>query len=423
MSHASATDVPARVLPSMLRGLALTGVALGVLLGLLEIALRLRPARPSRATSLADYSEYDPDLGWRKRPGVAIEFARPEYRVPFETNSLGLRDRERSYQAAAGYERILALGDSFVEGYTVALENTVTQRLERDLGERGCRVDVINGATTGYSTDQEYVFYGHEGVRYSPRVVLLFFYQNDVYFNDASRYYEGVSKPVFVFRAGRLELWKSPVPTPAPRPPPQAADGESGDTGSPLQTVEWIKERLWFGAPRLYNRLGRLGLWAPNRPIGARLEQRVYSREVNPQLEGGWEKTDAILGKLAEDVRGAGRLLLVVYIPARFEVNDRVWRLTAEKYDIRDLAGWDRGLVRMRLGAIARRASVPMLDLTPALRAAERGFLGAPYFDQDGHWNALGHDVAAREVSRFLGEAGWLSTCPRPRTSGALERR
>jgi hypothetical protein len=110
----------------VLRDLALAVVALAALLGLLEIALRLRPARPGRASSLADYSEYDPDLGWRKRPGVAMEFARPEYRVPFETNSLGLRDRERSYQAAAGYERILALGDSFVEGYTVALENTVT---------------------------------------------------------------------------------------------------------------------------------------------------------------------------------------------------------------------------------------------------------------------------------------------------------
>ncbi len=383
-------------------------------LAVAELALRWREAgSPTRRTSLADYTEYDPLLGWRKRANVRLQFVRGEYQVPFETNSRGLRDPERDLLATPGAERILALGDSYVEGYTVALDQTVTQRLEAALRRDGCRPEVINGATTGYSTDQEYLFYASEGVKYAPGTVLLFFYQNDVYQNDSALFYEGVPKPFFMLRSGELRLWKQPVPRPASRAP---APEEAQSDESPLRTVEWLKSRLWFGAPLLYNRLGALGLWEANRPVGARLEQRVFSREVIPQLEGGWQKTEAILGKLAREVRSAGQRLLLVYVPARFEFNDRAWALTAQKYAMKE-GGWDRGLVRERLAAIAQRQETPLLDLTAAMGAADRGALGGPYFERDGHWNALGHETAAREVAAWLRSAQWLPGCLPARTS------
>ena len=45
--------------------------------------------------------------------------------------------------------------------------------------------------------------------------------------------------------------------------------------------------------------------------------------------------------------------------------------------------------------------NIPMLDLTDALQEkAESGT--AVYFPDDGHWNATGHEVVARELARFL---------------------
>jgi lysophospholipase L1-like esterase len=46
-------------------------------------------------------------------------------------------------------------------------------------------------------------------------------------------------------------------------------------------------------------------------------------------------------------------------------------------------------------------ARIPFLDLTPALEqnAADGR---AVYFPDDAHWNAAGHDVAARELAKFL---------------------
>jgi hypothetical protein len=116
------------------------------------------------------------------------------------------------------------------------------------------------------------------------------------------------------------------------------------------------------------------------------------------------------LRSLGEDVRSRGARLLVAYIPARFEVNDRAWQLNVAKYQL-DEPRWNRRLVRMRLEDIARRNGILLLDLTPALRRADHGWRGGPYYEYDGHWNALGHAVAAAEVRERLRGQSWLTTC------------
>jgi len=157
--------------------------------------------------------------------------------------------------------------------------------------------------------------------------------------------------------------------------------------------------------------------------VGARLEMRVYQRSRIPEIEGAWQKTALLLDALASEVESNGSRLLVVYVPNRMEVNERAWQLSQVRYGMDD-AGWDRGLVLRRLRQIARLGDFPVLDLTPALREADRGFLGGPYYVQDGHWNALGHRVAAEEVDRWLREEGWLGSCadpedPPPAASGS----
>ncbi|MBK5255533.1 MAG: hypothetical protein JJE39_05830, partial [Vicinamibacteria bacterium] len=97
----------------------------------------------------------------------------------------------------------------------------------------------------------------------------------------------------------------------------------------------------------------------------------------------------------------------LVYVPARFEASDRDWRLTALRYGI-DTKVWDRSLVSRRLEQMARSDDWEFLDLTPALRSATGLFQGEPYFQFDGHWNALGHDTAARALVDFLARRSLL---------------
>jgi len=359
---------------------------------------------------ILNYTGYDPILGWSKTPGARAVYRRREYTVEVAINRHGLRDPERGYDAPPGTARILALGDSFVEGYTVALPQTTTQVLEASLNGAGCPAEVINGGTAGYSNDQELLFYETEGHRYAPRVVVLFFYYNDVVYNDRQEFF-GAPKPVFEMGAGRLCVHRLPVKEPSlPRTSEPAAEEEER-SGSAL--VDWVRERLWYGAPEAHDLLARVGLWRPMPRVPTRLELRVYERRRVEEVEDAWAKTAAILAATDREARSRGAHLLVVHVPSRLEIDDRTWRLSRRLYGW-DEAGWDRGRVAQRLKAIGAQAGIPVLDLTEPLRRASKGWGGEPYFTYDGHWTVRGHRVAAGEVQRFLTDHRWLEDCPAP---------
>ena len=347
------------------------------------------------------YMEHDPLLGWRKRPGSSVTYRHREFTVEVSINRLGLRDPERGYAAPPGCLRLLALGDSFVEGYTVALEQTVSQVLESSLRAGGQRVEVVNGGTSGYSTDQEYLFYRTEGVRYSPRVVVLFFYYNDVLYNGRARF-AGQPKPLLADRGGWLQLVNDPVPASPPAPHARSAAAPQGSA-----LLEWLHDRLFYGAPRAHQALARLGLWPPIARMREQPEIQVYDRQSPPEIEAAWEKTAALLGALAQETAAHGARLLVVYVPSRFEVDDRSWELTRILYGV-DESVWDRAAVRRRLEQIGGQHGFPVLDLTAALRRDTLWPWRRPYFDYDGHWTRDGHRTAARAVRDFLSGAHWL---------------
>jgi hypothetical protein len=204
---------------------------------------------------------------------------------------------------------------------------------------------------------------------------------------------------------GTLRLHRYPV---KPWAPAQAAADapavEPPEGGS--AALEWLRDRLWYGAPRAYNALARVGLWPPMKKVPIRLELRVYERRKEPLIDEAWAKTQAILRGLAADTRGHGAKLLLVGIPSRFEVDDRSWNLTRALYGV-DESTWDRGQVMARLREITAQEGIAFLDLTGPLRASRQ----PAYFTYDGHWTAQGHAVAARALLDTLRAQGWLGRC------------
>lgn len=384
-----------------------------IVLGVLEVAARI--ARRAEGggreeNTIALYTEHDPRLGWRKRPGARATYRRREYTAEVEINSHGLRDRERPYEAAPGVFRVLALGDSFVEGYSVALQDTVGQVLEHDLAGPSCPVEVVNAGTSGWSTDQEYLFYKDEGSRYGAQVVVLFFYYNDVLFNDRDNYF-GRAKPRLIPGETGLVVANEPVPEPRPEDRVQPrADPDRAGSGSAL--VQWVRARLKYGAPRAHDWLAHLGFWSPLGGSEPGEEMRVYKTGPTPRIDGAWASTARILDALTKETAARGARLLVAYVPNRMEVRDRDWELTRRAYAM-DEREWDRGLPLRRLRALGESAGFPVVDLTPALREADAGLLQRAYFTYDPHWSALGHRTAAAEVSRALREKGWVSCSSR----------
>ncbi|MEX1024958.1 MAG: DUF5989 family protein [Planctomycetota bacterium] len=181
---------------------------LGILV--LEGGLRLFPAfRPEKSIN-----EFHPKLGWAKRPGATATRKTNEFDIRFEINEQGLRDDPVAREKPAGTFRVLCLGDSFTLGYTVDREHLFVDQIERYWRTEERRVEVINAGTEGYSTDQEVLWFLEEGRDYDPDLVLLFPYENDVYWNGQQQYTR-YPKPRFTAR-GAIEARGLMDPGPLP---------------------------------------------------------------------------------------------------------------------------------------------------------------------------------------------------------------
>ena len=391
------------------RQAAATAVGLGVLEAGARVVVNARP--PGRSGEQAAYTLFDPVLGWRNRPGTSVTYNRLEYRTLVEINSLGFRDVERQAKKQPGTHRVLVMGDSFIEGYSVERDKGITRRAEERAIRAGCPAEVVNAGVHGYSISQEYLWYRLEGRTLGADVVVMAIYYNDIIQTVRPRYW-GSPTPVLEFRDGELK----PVNTPLDAPPPSApvVPQKRRVEGSALKFL--LLERLITGAPRLYAQLARTGLVAPYEPETVPDELRVFrSRGQLDEVRAAWARTREILHAFADDVRAEGAVPVIAYVPASFEVVDEAWDLTLMTHGLKAEV-WDRSLVSKRLREMSQESRSPFLDFTDDLRASAGRWGGEPYFRRDGHWNDLGNDIAAQTLVAFLRD-NRLLPCSGPRNS------
>jgi lysophospholipase L1-like esterase len=178
-------------------------VSLFIAFGVFEIGLRL-----VGFGTPASLNEFDPKLGWSKKKNAHVTRKTGEFKVTFETNAEGLRDDATAVAKKAGVMRVMMLGDSFVQGYTVDRDDLFVDQLEGWWKSEERRVEVINAGTEAYSTDQEALWFREHGAAYQPDVVILFPYLNDIYWNGHDRY-QRYPKPRFApdgtLETGELE--------------------------------------------------------------------------------------------------------------------------------------------------------------------------------------------------------------------------
>ena len=381
--------------------------ALAVLftMGVLEVAARviLAARPPGKSGEQLAYTQFDPELGWRNRPGASVIYRRREYETTVEINTLGFRDRERTVAPPRDRPRILVLGDSFVEAYAVELEEGLTRRLEALTHAAGCPAEVVNAGVHGYSTDQEALWYARRGGEFGAGIVVVAPYYNDIIHNVRDRY-SGAPKPLVQVQDGQIVPANVPIAEPPPRSVKPA--GPRAVEGSALRTL--LVERLLTGAPQWYARLASAGLVQEYEAEALADELRVYRKGTrNPQIEAAWKRTGEILEALGTVIRARGARAVMLHVPARIEVSDRAFELTLLRYGL-DRAAWDPARVRDRLRGLSVSGGYEFVDPTSDLRAAGDGFGGEPYFPVDGHWNRSGNDIAARTLFRDLTQRGIL---------------
>ncbi len=117
----------------------------------------------------------------------------PDNSVPMEVNLLGLRGPMVTPQKPPDVFRILGLGDSFTFAVGVREPDTFLRRLESQLniarpaGGDAPTFQVLNAGTQGYNIRDEVLYLEHRWLPLAPDLVLVNFYLNDAYADDAFR--------------------------------------------------------------------------------------------------------------------------------------------------------------------------------------------------------------------------------------------
>jgi lysophospholipase L1-like esterase len=192
---------------TILTNLALVVVSVVILFLLGEWVLRLTGRTPLVINpEQILFWHYHPQLGWAHKPGTEGVFEKAQFRTFVRINRKGLRDREHAYERSGDDKRILVLGDSFAWGFGVEQTERFSEYLEAFMG-----AEVINAGVSGYSTDQELLWFRSEGLRYQPDLVIVLMSGNDAGDNHKLRNYMIYGKPRFILEGDRLELTGVPV--------------------------------------------------------------------------------------------------------------------------------------------------------------------------------------------------------------------
>jgi GDSL-like lipase/acylhydrolase family protein len=113
----------------------------------------------------------DPLIGHEHRPLAHAHLMG----VDIDTNSFGHRDREIPIARQPGIPRIVMIGDSFIEGWGVPFDQTISKRLERLFLRDGRTVEVMNTGVGNSGSVQEVERFLQRDARFNPDLAVLNF--------------------------------------------------------------------------------------------------------------------------------------------------------------------------------------------------------------------------------------------------------
>lgn len=343
----------------------------------------------------------DPYVGWVHRASHTYTSRMEGRTIEIKINSRGLRDHEYAYEKPENTFRILVLGDSFTEAFQVHMDDSFPKLIENRLNnESAGEVQVINAGASGYGTDNELLFYRHEGLKYEPDIVLLALYiGNDIrnnWYKLENQDAGGTQKPYFVPEGDGLAIREFPF-------------FRQESLFSRVKMFLNIHVRLYSFLRETKNNLRhRDSLEKAGMPIDFNLFKESYSSE----WDNAWKVTKALLLKLNTEVKQKNARLYVVLIPSQMQVHKNIWEEQKIQFEKMQNTVWDMDKPNRILDDFLARNDIAYIDLLPDYRKFSARIGKELYLRSDGHWNEAGHKLAADLIVKDLARSSVI-----PRTA------
>jgi lysophospholipase L1-like esterase len=347
---------------SMYKNLTLLGISTLVSLVALEFALRLiMPERLAFVPILQNNAlTYVPHQQQRAR--------HLEWDYVIDVNADGFRN-DRNLEDIPD-RTILALGDSFTEGYGVSLEKSFPKQFEDVLAVANPDIHVYNAGHAGTGIPYYRLVYREifKHDRRIDRVLIAFYVGNDLLHTDAlpngnlrpgNEYGNAWTYKLKVFLGTRVALYA---------------------------VANWIiKSNPAFDG--MCKKLGACD--EPPPPV-------IYRESI---AENAIPKTLAHLISFVNEIRADGRQAVVLIIPTREQIDNRQWQRVVEEFGKEVQSR--RLIINRGLTEGLKNSGIDVLDLTDVARKQESKNPGTLYFEHDGHWTEVGHIMAAAALSEL----------------------
>ncbi|MDG2333950.1 MAG: SGNH/GDSL hydrolase family protein [Myxococcota bacterium] len=385
-------------------------ISLAFVLGIGEIAFRI--LRPVDLGTSHMHRIPHAERGWALEPEARYINQVGPILVPVEYSSEGWRDIDHVLPKPLHESRIVVLGDSFMEGYSVRSEETMTRRLESLLREQGQpETRAVNLGVGGYGTLQELITYRTVGARHEPFLVLLGFYENDLWNNLPGLDSDGLklqTRPFLLdgpgFRISTIDYEGALERFEANRIAAendffmrmkrnsalaQRIDDAKAYVGSQIETAFALGQAAWSR--------GRGAI--DSSAEAERLKSRKASADrCADRVTRAWSTTERILAQLDEEVEAHGGKLIVFSVPAIRGIPFSEVGLSPSQ----TAGNCSRDAAPSQLAVVTQRLGIDFIDLFPAFHTRSDGDPEALFHAADLHWNAAGHNLAASVIADEL---------------------
>jgi hypothetical protein len=386
-------------------------IAFGLVFGCLLAEIALRVA----GYSYPEFYQPDETRGYGLRPNMEGWY-RKEGAAYIKINSDGLRDREHAKAKSSDTFRIAVIGDSYPEALPVALEETfwsvMASRLESCHAGGGKKIEVINFGVSGYGTAQELITLRERVWAYSPDVVILAVTTN----NDISDNLKQLKKtdqiPYFSDRDGKLTLDDSFKDTRTFRWRQSALSRLGRWIRDHSRVIQAINQghhgfKIWLAARRARNAPAGDAQTKNAEPVAEELgiDNVVYREPADQTWNDAWRVTEELVAQMSAEVKAKGAEFVVVTLSNGIQVypDPNVRQIFMKHVGVSDLFYPDN-----RFKRLGERERIPVITLAPDMQAyAEQNKVFLHGFGNslgNGHWNQLGHRVAAELIARKLCE-------------------
>lgn len=336
-------------------------------------------------------SKVDAERVYVNGPNIKSVLKRQEFSTHIQINSQGLRDREYSFGKPANTERIAVVGDSFVFGYGVELNETFVKILENKLNKRSNKTfEVMNFGTSAYGTEQEYLTIKNEVIRYSPDVIILVFFSNDLKDNLKFNLFDVENNTLI-------------------QNPPQKIT-----TILKLRNfISWHSHiyaliyRSVIDNQNLRNLLIKAGLLnPPYKEPSTDFDSLIYQNSYNADFKYSVNKTALLLNKIEEMSNNNHIKFILLISPSKEQVDGTAMKDYISKMNL-NISELNVTLVQDTIKTSLRKSNITILDSLEQFK--KNNINNTFYYSIDLHWNTKGHELVADILSERLIKPGLVS--------------